>query len=439
MLLFLHISDIHFCKWSGTTYDADDDLRNEIEIDAKKFSKTAESPDGILVSGDIAFSGSREEYAIAKEWLKTLCDKVGCSHDNVWCVPGNHDVNQQIARKSKTLTKIQEDLRQTAKDRPHALNGELLELMSDPIAFRPLYQPLEDYNDFAATFKCEINPEKPIWRQSFTLNDGSSLRLNGLTSTTVSNHFDNDHKFVIIGEHQLPKREEGIVDFVMCHHPHDWLQGADVFKNTLNKRTQIQLFGHKHMQAVRQIDNSLHIVAGAVHPDRRELQWEPRYNWLKVSTDVDDTGRKLKVSIYPRIWSQDNSAFGPDFNSCSNNDHKDYSFSLPSWTPSSTTNEEPDIDRNIQVQCEPGGANMNWSRVLTYRFLDLSHLQIIDIARHLNLLQDDDEGVRDLVLYQRIFERAIEEGQLDKLWNEIEKKHNDSKYPTNPFADNQDA
>ena len=91
-LIFVHLSDIHFRCWSGSEYDVDNDLRNELLLDAESVSKDHGQPQGILVTGDIAFSGTSEEYDIAKEWLAELCIKLGRTLENVWCVPGNHDV-----------------------------------------------------------------------------------------------------------------------------------------------------------------------------------------------------------------------------------------------------------------------------------------------------------------------------------------------------------
>jgi len=38
-LVFLHLSDIHFRSWSGSTYDINEDLRNELLMDATEVSK----------------------------------------------------------------------------------------------------------------------------------------------------------------------------------------------------------------------------------------------------------------------------------------------------------------------------------------------------------------------------------------------------------------
>ena len=77
--------------------------------------------------------------------------------------------------------------------------------------------------------------------------------------------------------------------------------------------------------------------------------------------------------------------------------------------------------------------NMDPARILTYRFFDLSHVVRINIASELGLYLDEDEGLKDSELFDRIFDRACSKDVLDLLWDKVEEKHGDEKYPTNPF------
>jgi hypothetical protein len=71
-LIFLHLSDIHFQKWSGDRYDTDQNIRHEIVLDARSVASLVGKPSGILITGDVAFSGSAEEYQNAKIFLAEL-------------------------------------------------------------------------------------------------------------------------------------------------------------------------------------------------------------------------------------------------------------------------------------------------------------------------------------------------------------------------------
>jgi hypothetical protein len=74
------------------------------------------------------------------------------------------------------------------------------------------------------------------------------------------------------------------------------------------------------------------------------------------------------------------------------------------------------------------------ARTLTYRFLDLPHITRIEIAQELVLYKNEDEGLRDPELLERIFRRAAEQKILAKLWDKVEEQHADGRNPTNPFV-----
>ena len=82
-LVFIHLSDIHFSKKWHDHYELDRDLRDQIELDVGRMKTKFPLVTGVLISGDIAFSGKKGEYEIALEWLKTLCEIAGCSEQAV--------------------------------------------------------------------------------------------------------------------------------------------------------------------------------------------------------------------------------------------------------------------------------------------------------------------------------------------------------------------
>ncbi|MFV9691653.1 MAG: metallophosphoesterase family protein [Desulfobacteria bacterium] len=95
-LTWLHISDIHSCpKKNG--WDAGD-IHNKLETDIEKLKKDhGLSPHLIFVTGDIMFGVSdcgtlEEQYKKAAEFLKKLMDTCEVKLENIFLVPGNHDV-----------------------------------------------------------------------------------------------------------------------------------------------------------------------------------------------------------------------------------------------------------------------------------------------------------------------------------------------------------
>lgn len=94
---FLHLSDVHFQKQSDSIYCLERDLRNEMILDAQNVVRRENlKPYGIILCGDIAFSGQAEEYDIADSFIKDLVHKLNMEMGHVFCVPGNHDVDQNV-------------------------------------------------------------------------------------------------------------------------------------------------------------------------------------------------------------------------------------------------------------------------------------------------------------------------------------------------------
>src|SRR4051794_40069279 len=111
-LVLVHLSDIHFKHaTAGGAWDLDRDLRDELEIDLRALMDRLGGAQAILVTGDIAFSGSTEEYEQASTWLETIVNIVGCRERDVWMVPGNHDVIRDTVKSSHSIQEFHQLLR----------------------------------------------------------------------------------------------------------------------------------------------------------------------------------------------------------------------------------------------------------------------------------------------------------------------------------------
>lgn len=305
-LTFIHLSDVHFSKQSGASvHDLDAIVRNELTRDAVRLTERVGPVAGVLITGDIAFSGVREEYEKAAKWLNDFCGSVGCAEDAVWVVPGNHDVDRRVAAKSKAIRLMHDRLRSLSVD---ALDAELHELCTDPQTAKALLEPLAEYNLFAARYGCAISPEQLFWERDLSLPCNTKLRLRGLCSVLVSNGADAKGKMVLGSAQASVPRTPGVEYFTLCHHPLDWLHDQDAVSDQLDK-VRVQLFGHKHSQRVQAINDSVRLTAGAMHPERNDKDWEPAYNVLQVRRRDDHF---LAVSIYQRRWHKAASKFVPD-------------------------------------------------------------------------------------------------------------------------------
>jgi hypothetical protein len=134
-----------------------------------------------------------------------------------------------------------------------------------------------------------------------------------MTSTLISGPRDNPqtHKLVYGAAQRSLLRHDNVFRVVVGHHPPSWTLEGDDADKAFSDRAVIQLFGHKHDSWLAKAGRGIRLVAGAVHPDRGEDHWEPRYYFIAVRLDADS---RLHIRIYPRRWTREETCFMADFN-----------------------------------------------------------------------------------------------------------------------------
>lgn len=439
-LVLVHLSDIHFTGASGrSVHDLDTEVRNEVVRDAQRLIAELGGATGVLVTGDIAFSGKREQYERAASWLVDLCKAIGCREESVWVVPGNHDVDRDRA-KSKLTRMLHESIRAKSEA---TLDAELRDIFSDPQTAGALIDPLTDYNAFAARFECTITTEKPFWERDLMLSCGTILRLRGLCSALVCNAEDAKGNIVLGAAQASVSRIDGVEYVTLCHHPPDWLRDHDTVVTQLESKVRLQLFGHKHAQRVQEVNGMLRVTAGAMHPERGERDWDPMYNVFEIAR-LDD--QRLGVHLFQRRWHKTELRFVPDGDSYTGKPHREYIWNN---CPRPVRKELRAVEAPM-VTTPQGGVSgavaaaettekdsevmpPNYERRLTYRFLTLPFRHQIAVANSLNVLTDEDRALNDEALFHELFRRALAGGLLGKLWEETEKRHADPA-PFNPFG-----
>jgi 3',5'-cyclic AMP phosphodiesterase CpdA len=420
-MLLLHISDIHFRKGEiGSTMDPNYHLRNELVRDAEEKCRTLGSPAAVLISGDIAFAGLRDEYDFALSWIKELCERCGTSLSNVFVCPGNHDVVRTVAARH-----VIQALHKAVKGADEILLDPTVRgLLQDEETGKFLYESIAPYNLFAVQFFCDLTaPQRTFADRPLVLNDGSTLHLWALNSTFVSSAADQRGDLVVDPTYSQIVRKAGVEHLVMCHHPYDWLRNGVALRDHLNDVSRIHLFGHLHTNRIDVGRDHVRIAASAAHPDRTEHGWEPGYNLIDVSVRGESGDRHLDISVHVRIWQSAPGQFRSKMDR--GRETFDQSIELDGWNrPGHTTAgdlvpadamHEQTADRANETGSDP----MKSVRDLSVRFFKLSLSQRSAIAGKLDLLEDEDVNQPDFERFRRALLRAKERDILEALETEI--------------------
>ena len=76
---------------------------------------------------------------------------------------------------------------------------------------------------------------------------------------------------------------------------------------------------------------------------------------------------------------------------------------------------------------------VNPVRQLAYAFLTLPFSTQMRIADQLSLLEDDDAGLDCADLFERVYQRAHDHGQLASLWEQVRRVQVDIVMKENPY------
>jgi predicted phosphodiesterase len=305
----IHLSDIHFS--TGDAWDPDEDQRNELFADVGVLVDEGGTVDGILIGGDIAFSGAKAEYDVAAEWIERVRVRSGCPEGAIWVVPGNHDIDRRVHEKNRARTKMLEELRSTDLGLIEArlanwLNGG-----------NGLLSCLDAYNKFCQHWVPPTTATEPHWTDLTLGLDGLDVCLTGINSVLTSDSRDRPPPQLIVGKQQCSLQQApNRVHIALAHHPPAWIKDWPAVAGYF-RRAHLVLFGHEHRFRVEQESPGLTVTlhAGAVGPERpgpdpvsvdenaieadSEDEYRPSWNLIDIVRDGDE----LVITIDPRVWS----------------------------------------------------------------------------------------------------------------------------------------
>ncbi len=300
-ITWLHLSDWHQTGEEFGRKVVRDQLIKDIK-ERSEISPDLAEIDFIIFSGDLAYSGKKQEYEAAQKYLlDPVLDATGLKPDKLFFVPGNHDCDR---------SKIIQSLPSGDAIKPFNSNDEVNNFLADTDKLDAILKPFQDYQEFITKYN---NQNQPEYGSSRILRiNGEKIGLLGINSalmTARNKNSDNkitDQGFLVVGEPQiyefLKSEEDYKLKIAVLHHPFDWLTQFDrnLIKRRLGENCHFILCGHEHSSKVERISGTngdyVFIPAGASY-DRSD--YPNSYNFVNLDLE------KGEGIIFLRRWSRD--------------------------------------------------------------------------------------------------------------------------------------
>ena len=308
--IYIHLSDIHFGQERGGALVVNNDVKEQLLQDVRKFIFTVPNgkADGVIVSGDIAFAGKPSEYQTAGQWLDRLTAVSGCDKTSVQLVPGNHDIDRE------SITHIVQSIIDEIIAGGDTALDKYLESESDR---EVLYRRFAAYRSFAEAYDCPLDADGGILNhRTVEISAGKFLKFYGVNTALICSNSKKEKGGLLLGARQrvigTPDSTETIV---IAHHPLSWLQDSDEAMTYIRNRARVFVSGHEHQPTheivmVDQTKNLLMLASGAAIPPSANEIYNYCYNVLIFN--YEDKSNELIVTIHGRTWNHATKTFESD-------------------------------------------------------------------------------------------------------------------------------
>lgn len=292
-VVWLHLSDLHNCK-SRTGWDAHRVLKPLLKDLQKMETDHGLAPQILFFTGDAAFgnignvAGStlQEQFDGAHQLLEgaRAAFSRAIPHENVFIVPGNHDVDREEITDDQT---------------------DWLAKQTDPATVRGLIQKAkkqwQKYLDRLAAYRefltrCNYqhllsDPKRLIYSQIRDLH-GLKLGIAGFNSAWTCGEHDKKGSLWFGGDWQAGELVNQLGDadlrVALIHHPFGWFvdQEDTSLRILFEREFGFHLHGHEHLGWVdAKADGHVRVAAAACY-DRSHL--ENGYNFVRLNLDTGE-------------------------------------------------------------------------------------------------------------------------------------------------------
>lgn len=467
-LRFLHFSDIHFGQERNGVWEPHDDVRREVIADIRKVRGNgliSGAATGVLVTGDIAQAGKEAEFKRASEWLAQVMAAADCPANGLRAVPGNHDCDlDQLGREGLQL---QQMLRRSSIEEVYSYLASV-----GGKADHVLLRKLSEYRSFAYAHGTDFNEySQPVAISHYELPPGKGIRIVGLCTVILSDRTDASGA-MILGRNQFAmSRDDKYEDIVMMHHPTAWMKDHEEAERYLNSRARVLMTGHEHKPALTRIEyehgwHQLQLAAGATNPPQGEAGFQYCYNWIEFDWQIEDGQTFLSVTVFPRVWVPQSTAFDSDFQRLNGAQKRQILLACGAPSPLGEALEQPETSQPAQEPSdEPVASTLSTApedamlsapdtdlvpqnvtdqtaferlRYLFWKYL--TRQQRIDTLVRLRLLTEVARVRPPPEVFERqAFDDASQTGQLGDLWDETMAFVPIPERKDNPFRDGADA
>jgi len=430
---FIHLSDIHFGQERDDSLHIHNDVKRELVADAARVIRTLpnRAAHGILVTGDIAYSGKTEQYDDAAAWLDSLAAAVGCEKFNIQMVPGNHDLDRDLLSLGGKL--MLDAIRIGGAE-------EYEKILSNDLDRQALFARFRAYGEFCEGYDCLLDTEgRYAANMVVELAPGRSIKFIRLNSALLCHGEENDEEpELLMGARQFTiPRENGEEIVALIHHPLNWFKDKAQVSDYLRSRARVLVSGHEHNPkvVVDQFEEGadfLMLAAGATVPSRSEAVYVFTYNIIEFDWDPDSDA--LKVTMHPRVWNPQKTQFEMDSARLGGLEPR-YMLECPNFRRGVAKKVEnapanqaaaPEVDREpiiemvaqaesvqegLQVSPETPGYRLELLRF----FRDLTEGERLRILIALDAISADSDDRMTQAGERRLFDWLIRQGKIDDL------------------------
>lgn len=239
----LHLTDIHH----STTTSFDEKMPSLLKVCQNDFSDCHHI--FIILSGDIADSGKKEEYELFKQHLVSIFECLNKLSENVkiLMVPGNHDCD--FCTNNQARNNLINDISyQTIGDDNSVIN-----------ACVDIQKNFMDFSDYFSTY---YNESRMFCFHEIDIND-IRVTFTGLNTAWMSSIEERTGSlfFPISRYKNILREKSGDLNIVFYHHPFSWLTPNSIPNNKneciefFNDISQVHLIGHEHENFCLSTDN----------------------------------------------------------------------------------------------------------------------------------------------------------------------------------------